>query len=54
MKDIIMKLNERIKFHEKELSYIIPTTREMFMHEGAIRELKTLIEYLEQNYDTLP
>lgn len=54
MNDIIKKLNERIKFHEEQLGYMMSTTREMFMHEGAIRELKALIEYLEQNYDTLP
>lgn len=54
MKDIIIKLNERIKFHEEQLSYMISTTREMFMHEGAIRELEALIEYLEQNYDSMP
>lgn len=54
MKDIIMKLNERIKFHEEQLSYMTTTTREMYMHEGAIKELKALIEYLEQNYDSIP
>ena len=54
MKDIIMKLNERIKFHEEQLSYMTITTREMYMHDGAIRELKALIGYLERNYDTLP
>ena len=54
MMDIIMKLNQRIKFHEERLSYMIPTTEEMHRHEGAIIEIKWLIEYLEQNYDMLP
>ena len=54
MREIIKTLDKRIKYHEKELSYMIPTTREMYMHEGAIKELKELIGYLEQNYDTLP
>lgn len=49
-----MKLKERIDFHEDQLGYMMTTTKEMFMHEGAIKELKALIEYLEQNYDTLP
>lgn len=54
MKDITLKLNERIKFHEEQLRYMTTTTREMYMHEGAIKELKALIEYLEQNYDSMP
>ena len=54
MNDIIKTLNGRIKYHEKELSYMISTTREMYMHEGAIKELKALIEYLKLSYDTLP
>lgn len=54
MNDIIIRLKERIKFHEEQLSYMTITTREMYMHEGAIKELTELIEYFEQNYDTLP
>ena len=54
MKDIIIKLNERIKFHEEQLSYMTTTTREMYMHEGAIKELMELIGYFEQNYDSMP
>lgn len=54
MRDIIKTLKGRIKYHEKELSYMMSTTREMYMHEGAVKELKALIGYLEQNYDTLP
>ena len=54
MKDITMKLNERIKFHEEQLGYMMSTTREMYMHEGAIKELVELIEYFEQNYDSMP
>ena len=54
MKDIIIKLNERIKFHEEQLRYMMTTTREMHMHEGAIKELMELIEYFEQNYDSMP
>ena len=54
MKDIIVKLNERIKFHEEQLSYMTTTTRDMYMHEGAAKELLGLIEYFEQNYDSMP
>ena len=54
MKEAIMKLNERVKFHEEQLNYMTTTTRDMYMHEGAIKELMVLIEYLEQNYDSIP
>ena len=36
MMDIIMKLNQRIKFHEERLSYMIPTTEEMHRHEERL------------------
>lgn len=54
MNDIVLSLKNRVKFHEEQLSYMMTTTREMHMHEGAIKELKVLIEYLEQNYDSMP
>ena len=54
MKEIVIKLNERVKFHEEQLDCIAKTTKEMYMHECAIKELMYLIEYFEQNYDSMP
>lgn len=54
MSSIILYLKNRVKFHEEQLSYMTTTTREMYMHEGAIKELTELIEYFEQNYDSIP
>ena len=54
MKEVIIKLNERVKFHEEQLNYMTTTTRDMYMHEGAIKELMELIEYFEQNYESMP
>lgn len=54
MNEAIIKLNERVEFHEEQLDYMMTTTREMYMHEGAIKELMELIDYLEQNYDSMP
>ena len=54
MKEAIITLSERVKFHEEQLNYMMTTTREMYMHEGAIKELMVLIDYIEQNYDSMP
>lgn len=52
--EVIIKLDERVKFHVEQLNYMMTTTREMHKHEGAIKELMELIEYFEQNYDSMP
>ena len=54
MNDVVLCLKNRVKFHEEQLSYMMTTTREMHMHEGAIKELMELIGYFEQNYDSMP
>ena len=54
MSDVFLCLKNRVKFHEEQLRYMMTTTREMHMHEGAIKELMELIEYFEQNYDSMP
>lgn len=54
MSSIISYLKNRVKSHEKQLSYMTTTKREMYIRKGAIKDLMELIEYFEENYDSIP